>query len=597
MKYKNREDIPYNYKIDLTELFKTEEDFNKEIEELYKYIDKIKLYKEKVYENLYELLELDTNISKRIERLFIYAHINNDIDLSNDKYNRYYGNVIKLNKKYGELSSYIIPELMKYEYNDIEKMYKKDKRLEEYEILLKDIFRKKEYVLSEKEEKIITKLSDVFNIPEDTFSKLTDVDLKFGCIKDNNNKKVEINNSNYATYLESSNRKVRKNAFKTLYKGYESIINTNSELISGEVKLHNSVASIRGYKSSLEASLINNDVDANVYKTLIKSISDNINIIHKQWQIRKKVLGVKDLHLYDTYVPLVDNYDKKYSFDEGRELVLKALKPLGTDYINILKKAFDERWIDVYPTKNKRMGGYCTACYLTHPYVFLNFDGRFDEVSTIAHELGHAMHYYYAIENNLYQNYSYTIFVAEVASQVNELLLSYYMLDNASNKEEKLYIVDELIKRFKASVVRQTMFSEFELDIHEFEQKGEILTKDMLCNHYYELNKKYFGNKVKIDKEIMYEWSRIPHFYYNFYVYQYATGYIAAMKIAKEIYNNNTEALNNYKEFLKLGCKVNPVESLKIAGVDLTEEKVYTEAFKEFDSYLNNYEELLKKEV
>lgn len=597
MKYKNREDIPYNYKIDLTELFKTEEDFNKEIEELYKYIDKIKLYKEKVYENLYELLELDTNISKRIERLFIYAHINNDIDLSNDKYNRYYGNVIKLNKKYGELSSYIIPELMKYEYNDIEKMYKKDKRLEEYEILLKDIFRKKEYVLSEKEEKIITKLSDVFNIPEDTFSKLTDVDLKFGCIKDNNNKKVEINNSNYATYLESSNRKVRKNAFKTLYKGYESIINTNSELISGEVKLHNSVASIRGYKSSLEASLINNDVDANVYKTLIKSISDNINIIHKQWQIRKKVLGVKDLHLYDTYAPLVDNYDKKYSFDEGRELVLKALKPLGTDYINILKKAFDERWIDVYPTKNKRMGGYCTACYLTHPYVFLNFDGRFDEVSTIAHELGHAMHYYYAIENNLYQNYSYTIFVAEVASQVNELLLSYYMLDNASNKEEKLYIVDELIKRFKASVVRQTMFSEFELDIHEFEQKGEILTKDMLCNHYYELNKKYFGNKVKIDKEIMYEWSRIPHFYYNFYVYQYATGYIAAMKIAKEIYNNNTEALNNYKEFLKLGCKVNPVESLKIAGVDLTEEKVYTEAFKEFDSYLNNYEELLKKEV
>ena len=597
MKYKNREDIPYNYKIDLTELFKTEEDFNKEIEELYKYIDKIKLYKEKVYENLYELLELDTNISKRIERLFIYAHINNDIDLSNDKYNRYYGNVIKLNKKYSELSSYIIPELMKYEYNDIEKMYKKDKRLLEYEIILKDIFRKKEYVLSEKEGKIISKLSDIFNIPEDTFSKLTDVDLKFGCIKDNNNKKVEINNSNYATYLESSNRKVRKNAFKTLYKGYESIINTNSELISGEVKLHNSVASIRGYKSSLEASLINNDVDANVYKTLIKSISDNINIIHKQWQIRKKVLGVKDLHLYDTYVPLVDNYDKKYSFDEGRELVLKALKPLGTDYINILKKAFDERWIDVYPTKNKRMGGYCTACYLTHPYVFLNFDGRFDEVSTIAHELGHAMHYYYAIENNLYQNYSYTIFVAEVASQVNELLLSYYMLDNASNKEEKLYIVDELIKRFKASVVRQTMFSEIELDIHEFEQKGEILTKDMLCNHYYELNKKYFGNKVKIDKEIMYEWSRIPHFYYNFYVYQYATGYIAAMKIAKEIYNNNTEALNNYKEFLKLGCKVNPVESLKIAGVDLTEEKVYTEAFKEFDSYLNNYEELLKKEV
>lgn len=597
MKYNNRNDIPNKYKVDLSELFKTEEDFNKEIDDLYNYLDKIRLYNNKVYENLYEILELDTNISKRIERLFIYAHINNDIDLSNDKYNKFYGNVIKLNKKYSELSSYIVPELMKYEYNDIEKLYKKDKRLLEYEILLKDIFRKKEHVLSEKEEKIITKLSDAFNIPEDTFSKLTDVDLKFGSIKDENNKKIEINNNNYATYLESKNRNVRKNAFKTLYKGYESIINTNTELLSGQVKLHNGIADVRKYNSSLEASLISNEVDNQVYQTLIKSINDNINIIHKQWELRKKILGVKDLHLYDTYVPLVNDYAKKYTFDEGKELIFKSLKPLGEDYIEVLKEAFDKRWIDVYPTKNKRMGGYCTACYLTHPYVFLNFDGRFDEVSTIAHELGHAMHYHYAIKNNSYQNYSYTIFVAEVASQVNELLLSYYMLDNATNKEDKLYIIDELIKRFKASVVRQTMFSEFELDIHELEQNGEVLTKDLLCNHYYDLNKKYFGNKVKIDKEIMYEWSRIPHFYYNFYVYQYATGYVAAMKIAKDIYNNNHEALNNYKKFLKLGCTVNPVDSLKIAGVDLTDEKVYTEAFKEFDSYLNLYLELLKEEV
>ena len=542
-------------------------------------------------------MNIDINISKRIERLFIYAHINNDLDLSNDKYNRYYGNVIKLNKKYSELSSYIVPELMKFEYSDIEKKYVEDKRLLEYEILLKDIFRKKEHVLSECEEKIVTKLSDVFNIPEDTFSKLTDVDLKFGCIKDENNIKQEINNANYATYLESKDRRVRKSAFKTLYKGYEGIINTNSELLSGLVKLHNSIADIRKYKSSLEASLINNDIDSRVYKTLINAINNNIDIIHKQWKIRKKILGLKELHLYDTYVPLVNEYDKKYSFDEGKELILKALKPLGNDYIYVLKKAFDERWIDVYSTKNKRMGGYCTACYLTHPYVFLNFDGRFDEVSTIAHELGHAMHYYYAIKNNSYQNYNYTIFVAEVASQVNELLLSYYMLNNASSKEEKLYIIDELIKRFKASVVRQTMFSEFELNIHELEQNGEVLTKDLLCDNYYNLNKKYFGKSVKIDEEIMYEWSRIPHFYYNFYVYQYATGYIAALKIANDIFNNNVNALDNYIKFLKLGCTKNPVDSLKVAGVDLTDEKVYVEAFKEFDNCLNEYNKILKKEM
>lgn len=589
MEYKSRNDIPEKYKIDLKELFENDKEFSKEIDELYKCIDKVSKYKGNVLNNLYDLLELDTNISKRIERLFIYAHINNDIDLSNDIYNKLYGNVIKLNKKYSELSSYIVPELMKYEYIDIEKLYKKDSRLLEYEIALKDIYRKKEHILSEKEETIITKLLDMFNIPEDTFSKLTDVDLKFGTIQDENNKKIEINNSNYATYLESSKRNVRKNAFKTLYKGYESIINTNSELLSGEVKLDNSIAEIRKYNSSLEASLVSNNVDSKVYNILIKSIENNIKIIHKQWNIRKSILGVNELHLYDTYVPLVQEYNKKYTFDEGKEIILKALNPLGKEYIEILKQALDNRWIDVYPTKNKRMGGYCTACYLTHPYVFLNFDGRFDEVSTIAHELGHAIHYYYAMKNNSYQNYNYTIFVAEVASQVNELLLSYYMLENAKDKKERLYILDELIKRFKASVVRQTMFSEFEKNIHELEQKGEVLTKDLLCNEYYNLNKKYFGNKIVLDEEIKYEWSRIPHFYYNFYVYQYATGYIAAMKIAKDIYDKKIDARENYIKFLKLGCTKDPVESLKIAGVNLTEEKVYKEAFKEFENILDLY--------
>lgn len=597
MKYNNRNEIPEKYKINLTELFDSNEKFLNEISLLEKEIDKIKKYKGTLLNNLYETLKLDSDIEKRLERLFIYAHINNDIDLSYDLYNKYYGMVIKLNREYSEYSSYIVPELMSYDYKDIEKLFDKDKRLLEYEIVLKDIFRKKKYILSEKEEKLLSMMSDTFSVPEDTFSKLTDVDLKFGNIKDENNKKVEITNNNYATYLESNNRKVRKNAFKTLYKGYENIINTNSELLSGEVKLHNRIAKIREYNSSLEASLISNNVTDEVYKTLLKSIENNLSIIHKQWKIRKNVLEVDKLHIYDTYVPLVENYNKKYSFDEGKELVLNALKPLGDDYVGLLKKAFNERWIDVYPTKNKRMGGYCTACYLTHPYVFLNFDGRFDEVSTIAHELGHAMHYYYAINNNSYQNYGYTIFVAEVASQVNELLLSYYMLDNAKENQEKLYIIDELLKRFKASVVRQTMFSEFELEIHNLEQNGEVLTKDLMCKNYYELNKKYYGKYVTVDKEIMYEWSRIPHFYYNFYVYQYATGYVAAMKIANDIYSKKENALENYKKFLKLGCTKDPVESLKVAGVDLTKEEIYDEAFKEFDKTLDLYTELLKKEV
>ena len=593
MKYKSRNEVPEKYKVDTSDLFKSIEDFNKELKSLDQLSNKITEYQSIVYENLLEVLEFDNNISKRIERLFIYAHINNDVDLSDNTYNILYGQVIKLNKKYEEMSSYIIPELLKYEYSDIEKLYKNNELLKEYEITLKNIFREKQHFLSKEEETILNKISDTFMVPEDAFSKLTDVDLKFGKIKDESGKLVEITNSNYATYLESNNRNVRKNAFKTLYKGYESIINTNTELLSGKVKINNSIANIRKYSSALNASLSSNNVDNNVYKTLLKSINNNLNINDKQWNEKKKIMGVKELHLYDTYVPMINEFNKKYTFEEGKNLVLNSLSVLGDDYINILKNAFNNRWIDVYPTKNKRMGGYCTTCYMTHPYVFLNFDERFDEVSTIAHELGHAMHYYYAMKNNNYQNYGYKIFVAEVASQVNELLLSYYMLDNSKEKNERLFIIDELIKRFKASVIRQTMFSEFELKIHELDQNGEILTKDLMCDEYFKLNKKYFGSHVVVDDEIKYEWSRIPHFYYNFYVYQYATGYISALKIAKDIYNKKSGALDSYKEFLKLGCTKDPVSSLKVAGVDLNDEKVFNEAFNEFDKLLSEYKNLL----
>ena len=595
MEYKTRKDIPEKYKVNLKELFANNEEFYKELELLKKDILKIENYKGKVFDNLYDLLKLDTDISKRIEKLYIYAHINNDLDLSDKISNDMYGNIYSLYVKYNEMSSYITPELLKKNYSDIETLYKKDKRLLEYEINLKDIFRAKKHTLSDKEELILSKLGNIYNISHNAFSKLTDVDLKFGKILDEKNKKIELTKSNYATYLESSNRNVRKNAFKKMYEGYESIINTNSELIKGEVKKHNTMADIRHYDSSLEASLYCNNVEKKVYETLISEVNNNLKLTQKMWDLRKEVLGLKKFHLYDTYVPLVDNFDKKYTFDEAKDLVLNALKILGDDYYKVLKSSFDNNWIDVYPTKNKRGGGYCTACFLTHPYVFLNYDGRFGEVSTIAHELGHAMHYYYAIKNNSYQNYEYSIFVAEVASQVNELLLSYYMLDNAKSNDEQLFIIDELIKRFKASVVRQTMFSEYEELIHKLDQDGNVLTKDLLCDEYLKLNKRYFGNNVVVDSLIQYEWSRIPHFYYNFYVYQYATGYLAALKISKDIYNKDQKALEKYLKFLGLGCTLDPVSSLKVAGVDLTDKNVYEEGFKEFDSEIEIYKKLLKR--
>ena len=587
-----RAEIDNKYKISTDDLFKSDEEFQKEMQEVAKLIPKIHDYKNHVLDSansLLELLNLDTDISKRIERLYIYAHLNNDFDLSAERGNNFVGQIMKLYNDYGNTSSYIVPELLKQDYETIAKYYLDNSELKSFENDLKDIYRLKDHTLNETEELLLSKLSDAYRLPETASSKLLDADLKFDNIKDEEGNEVELTTSNYARYIESNNREVRENTFKTFYKGYESVLNTTATLLSGEVKNNNALANVRGYNSALEHALIRNDVNPNVYDTLLNSISNHLDVIHKQWTQRKNILGLKELHIYDTYVSLVDNYDANYSFDQAKELVEKALNVLGEDYSKHIKEAFDNNWIDVYPTLNKRSGGYCTASYLAHPYVFLNFDNRYDEVSTVAHELGHAMHYYYAETNNTYQDYEYSIFVAEVASQVNELLLSYYMYDNAQTHEEKLFILDELIKRFKSSVVRQSMFAEFERDIHNMDQQGTILTKELLNETYYKLNKKYYGDDIIVDDEIKYEWSRIPHFYYDFYVYQYSTGYISALKIASDIYNKKDNALENYLAFLKLGCTKDPVSSLKVAGVDLTNEETFNAAFKEFDDTLNKF--------
>ncbi len=593
-----REKISSKYKINTKDLFENEKEFLEELEKIKNSISEISKFEGHILDssdNLLNLLNLSNDFEKRIERLYIYAHLNNDFDLSDQKGNENLGKVLKIYDKYGELSAYIIPELLTKDYGIVKKMVEENENLKPFNRMLKSIYDKKKHFLSKEEELILNKVSESFRLPENAHSKLLDVDLTFGKIKDESNKSIELTISNYAKYIESFDRNVRKNCFKTYYKGFDSIKNTSGELLSSEVKMNNRIAEIRKYNSALEASLLENDVDPKVYDTLINAIHSNMNTIHKQWEMRKEVLKLKDMHLYDTYLPLIDGYEKNYNFDEAKELIKNALAVLGEDYSKVLNEAFENNWIDVYPTKNKRSGGYCTACYLAHPYVFLNFDGRYDEVSTIAHELGHAMHYYYAIKNNTFEDYSYSIFVAEVASQVNELLLSFYMLDNSQDTEEKLFIIDELIKRFKASVVRQTMFAEFEKYMHEEEQNGGTLTTQSLSEKYYELNQKYYGKDVVVDKEIALEWSRIPHFYYNFYVYQYSTGYIAALKIAKDIYNKKENSLNNYLKFLSLGCTIDPVASLKVAGVDLTDIKNYDDAFNEFEKEINEFNQIMKR--
>lgn len=595
---KERKEIEEKYKINVGELFTTPEDFLKEIDDLSKKMKELKKFEGHLLENadtLYEAINLSEILEKRVERVFVYAHLINDFDLSEEKGNEFYGKAFKLYQENIIINSYITPELLESDYSVVEKYINEKKELKKYEKLLKEIFRTKKHILSKKEEELLSQFEEITNAPEVAYSKLIDVDLKFENVEDEKGNQVELNEISHKILMESKNREVRKNTFKTFYKGYASIINTTSELLSTCVKKNNRIAKIRKYDSAISASLDANNVDKKVYDTLLKAIEENLPIIYRQWDIRKKVLNLSELHLYDISVSLVKNYEKKYSYEEASTLIKEALQVLGKEYSEVLSLAFSERWIDVFPNKNKRSGAYCTCCYETHPYVVTNFNERYGDVATLAHELGHAMHYYYAAKNNNYCDYNYTIFVAEVASQVNEALLAMHILKTSKDKEEKIFVLDELIKHFKSSVVRQTMFAEFESIIHEREQKGEVLTNNALCDLYYNLNKKYYGNTIVVDEEIKYEWSRVPHFYYNFYVYQYSTGYIAALKIATDILNKKENALENYIKFLSLGSTMDPVSSLKVAGVDLTEKQTFSDAFNEFNKEMNEFENLIKE--
>ena len=593
---KNRNEIDEKYKIDTKSLFENNTIFEKELESIEKDIEGISKYNEKVLENLYDVFSLDEKLTRRLLRLYTYAHMNNDFDLSVSIYNEYVSKVLFIYNKYASLSSYIVPEILNHNYEEVKDIIKKDSRLKDYELSIKNIFRLKEHTLNKNEEYIVSKLTSPYEYFENAFSKLTDVDLKFGKIKING-KNEELTPILYYALQENNDRNLRKLSFKKLYKGYESVINTNAELIIGNVKKNNAVSEVRKFNSALDRALTNNDIDVKVYDTLLKSIDNNLDIIHKQWDVMFSALNISDPHIYDIGCPIVKDYEKNYTFEEGKKIVLDTLKIMGEDYLNVIKRAFDERWIDVYPSKNKRSGGYCTNCYETHPYVVINYDGRIHDVSTLIHELGHAMQYYYASKYNKYPDSDYSIFVAEVASQVNEILLNLNIINNSKDKNEIKTIYANLIKQFKGSVVRQSMFAEFEKIIHEEDQKGTSLSTEFLNKTYYKLNKKYYGKSIKVDKEIQYEWSRIPHFYYNFYVYQYATGYIAALKIASDIYNKKTGALENYIKFLKLGSTIDPVSSLKVAGVDLTDESTFNDAFKEFNRELDEFTKLTKEEV
>lgn len=594
---KLRKDFKENLKWNVQDLYKTEEDYLKDYQFVKEHLKDYGKYQGHLLDNeniLYEALSFDNHLSKILERIYVYAHINNDSDTTEVKYQAMYGKAYKLYEEYQEACSFLVPEILKGDRALIEEYVKKNSKLKEYERVLTDIFRLKEHVLSDKEEKILSSLSTTFSIPDQVYSYLTDADMKFGTIKNKDGKKVELNEKTYHEFIESNDRSERKQAFTKLLTTYGNFKNTYANLLASEVNNNNKIAQIRGYKSAREASLYQNEIPEEIYDFLIDTVKKNVAPLSKFWKIKSKALGFNKLHIYDTNTAMSRGITKKYSEKEAEELLYQALNGLGDNYINDLKQAFQERWIDFCPNDGKRNGAYCTACYSVHPYVLLSYNGTLENVSTLAHELGHAMHYYYAIQNQSYQDYGYSIFVAEVASQVNQILLSKYLISKTDNVEEKIYLIDDLIRDFKATIYRQTMFADFEKTIHEAQQKGEVLTHEYLCSTYYKLNQEYMGENIVIDELIQYEWERIPHFYMNFYVYQYATAYAAAIKIAMDIFNHKDGAKEKYLEFLKLGCTKTPVDSLKVAGVDMTQKETLNDAFAYFDDLVNELKELYK---
>lgn len=588
----DRNNIDKKYQWDLSKIYNNINEFREDLSYVRGKLGEFAKFKGIKYDenSLYEVIDLCMNVSRVLEKLQVYTSLLCDEDTSINKNQELKEEVNNLYGEYTKATYFIDTDILKLDYAYIEGLYKKNDRLLDYEIYFKEMFRYKEHTLSLEEEKLLANLSLTFGNNYESYELLKDSDMTFpNFVVDM--EEYELNNSNYSLYIESDDREIRKEAFTTLYETYKQFKNIFASLITSNIKEEVSMAKIKKYNSSIEASLYRDELDLSIYNNLVDTVNDRVDILHKYYDLKKKVLGVSELHLYDVYTDLIKIGDFKYSFDRASDIVVNALSVLGDEYVSILKDGIDNRWIDVYPNRGKRTGGYSSGSYDTNPYILLNYQDKYDDMSTLAHELGHSIHSYYTRHNNPYQYGHYSIFVAEVASTVNELLLAKYVIKNSNDKNEKLFILNRMMELFRATIYRQTMFAEFERNIYDMIEESKPVTADILSDEYYRLNKVYFGNNVVIDDYIRYEWERIPHFYYNFYVYKYATGLSAACYIVNSLLDGKISA-NDYIAFLKCGKSKSPLDSLKVAGVDLSDKAVISSALDMFDEIIDEFKDL-----
>ena len=567
-----REEVKVEDTWDLTDMYESNEAWEEELNKIEALITEIAGMEGTCLDtakNLLTVLEKDATCAQKIELAYSYAERLFDQDQKNTKHQSMSAKIMSVYAKYAASTAFISPEIIAASSELLEKYFKEVPELELYRKQIDEIIRMKPHRLSAEMEKLVALTAEMSQGPSDTYSIFNNADLTFPETEDENGEKVRLTHGRFISLLESSDKTVRKNAFEKYYATYEQFLNTLANIYNNQVKQQIFHATARKYNSTLEAAVDENNVSPDVYKNLVATINENLDKMHHYVKLRKKCLGVDELHMYDIYTPMIPDMAKEIPFEEAKETVLKALAPLGEEYVAKVKEGFENRWIDVYENQGKRSGAYSAGSYGAHPYVLLNYNGTLDDMFTIAHEMGHAMHSYYSNENQPYIYSQYKIFVAEVASTCNEILLMEYLLKNTTDKKERAYLLNHYLDSFKGTVFRQTQFAEFEMRTNAMVEAGESLNAENLNALYLELNKKYYGPDMISDKEISYEWARIPHFYYNFYVYQYATGFTSAVAIARSILAEGAPAVERYKKFLSGGCSDAPVELLKIAGVNL----------------------------
>lgn len=543
-------------------------------------------------DRLLEYLKFNDETNLLMERLYVYANMRYHQDMANSMYQEFAARAQKLMVEMSGASAFAEPEILEITTEKINVFFNENPELETYKRYISEILRGKNHTLDKKTETILAKSRQMANAAENIFSMYNGADIKFPSITTEEGEEIEITHGNFVPLLESTDREVRKAAFEGVYETYGKMRNTLAATFVANLDQANFYAQVRNFSSAREMYLYGSNIPESVYDNLIETVHKNMDKMHKYVSLRKKILDVSELHMYDLYTPIAKAPDTKYSFEAAKDIVLEGLAPMGEEYIKVLEEGFDNRWIDVYENEGKRSGAYSWGAYGTHPYVLMNYHGTLDHVFTLAHEMGHAIHSYYSDANQPYVNAGYKIFVAEVASTCNESLLIQHLLKITEDEEEKAYLINHFLEQFKGTLYRQTMFAEFEKIAHSMVQNGEGVTADRLCEIYYNLNKEYFGDDIVIDKEIELEWARIPHFYNPFYVYQYATGLSAAIALSKRILEEGKPAVEDYMKFLTGGSSQDPIELLKIAGVDMTSSEPIETALELFGNLLEELQKI-----